>query len=40
MMEEDPVEIDWYDMYPERPVDYEGMWKVISEYNDRYYYGE
>ena len=27
-------EISWMDMYPERPVDYEGMYDVISHYND------
>lgn len=30
----DCTEYSYMDMYPERPVDYEGMYEVISHYND------
>jgi hypothetical protein len=26
--------ISWREFYPERPVDYEGMYEVVSHYND------
>ena len=32
-------EVSFYELYPERPVDYDGMWKVIAHYNDLYSYG-
>lgn len=37
MSEDFTIEMDEYsfmDMYPERPVDYEGMYEVIDHYND------
>jgi hypothetical protein len=30
----DDYEISFSDMYPERPIDYEGMMDVIRDYND------
>ena len=33
-------EVSWSDMYPERPVDYEGVEEVETYYRDLYMYGQ
>lgn len=35
--DDDDDDFDWYELYPDRPVDYTGMMQVITRCNDMYY---